>query len=194
MKDYPVSLNPTDRHLVMKAAWFMDKKLYTQQLTELMDKLEAQPKERSVGPKVVVTGLMTEPVKLLEAFTENGYTFVADDLAHESRQFRTLSRNEGTTMERIACRMLDLRGDTFFYEENKSKGPRLIQAVKELGADGVVVCMFKFCDPEEFDYPVYKKELEEAGVPMLYIEVDQQMDSIEQLRTRIQSFAEILKL
>ena len=50
------------------------------------------------------------------------------------------------------------------------------------------------CDPEEFDYPVYKKELEEAGVPMLYIEVDQQMDSIEQLRTRIQSFAEILKL
>ena len=194
VKDYPVSLNPTDRHLVMKAAWFMDKKLYTQQLTELMDELEAQPKERSVGPKVVVTGLMTEPVKLLEAFTENGYTFVADDLAHESRQFRTLSRNEGTTMERIACRMLDLRGDTFFYEENKSKGPRVIQAVKELGADGVVVCMFKFCDPEEFDYPVYKKELEEAGVPMLYIEVDQQMDSIEQLRTRIQSFAEILKL
>ena len=191
VKDYPVSLNPTDRHLVMKAAWFMDKKLYTQQLTELMDELEAQPKERSVGPKVVVTGLMTEPVKLLEAFTENGYTFVADDLAHESRQFRTLSRNEGTTMERIACRMLDLRGDTFFYEENKSKGPRLIQAVKELGADGVVVCMFKFCDPEEFDYPVYKKELEEAGVPMLYIEVDQQMDSIEQLRTRIQSFAAV---
>lgn len=194
VKDYPVSLNPTDRHLVIKAAWFMDKKAYTEQLSALMDELELQPREQAAGPKVVVTGLMTEPVKLLDAFTENGYAFVADDLAHESRQFRTLSRAEGTVMERIACRVLDLRGDTFFYEENKSKGQRLIQAVKELGADGVVVCMFKFCDPEEFDYPVYKKELEEAGVPMLYIEVDQQMDSVEQLRTRIQSFAEILKL
>ena len=194
VKDYPISLNPTDRHLVMKAAWFMDKKVYTRQLTALMDELEQQPREQLAGPKVVVTGVMTEPVKLLEAFTENNYTFVADDLAHESRQFRTLSRTEGTVMEKIAGRMLDLRGDTFFYEENKSKGPRLIREVKEQGADGVVVCMFKFCDPEEFDYPVYKKELEEAGVPMLYIEVDQQMDSVEQLRTRIQSFAEILKL
>ena len=52
--------------------------------------------------------------------------------------------------------------------------------------------MFKFCDPEEFDYPVYKKELTDAGVPMLYLEVDQQMDSVEQIRTRIQSFAEML--
>ncbi len=194
VKDYPVSLNPTDRHLVMKAAWFMDKKVYTEKLNALMDALTAQPKETLKGPKVVVTGLMMEPVKLLDVFTENKYTIVTDDLAHESRQFRTLSRTTGSVMERIAYRVIDLRGDTFFYEENKSKGQSLIQAVKDTGADGVVVCMFKFCDPEEFDYPVYKKELTDAGVPMLYIEVDQQMDSVEQIRTRLQSFAEMLTL
>ena len=192
VKDYPVSLNPTDRHLILKAAWFMDKKDYTKQLNALMDALCAQPKETLAGPRVVVTGLMMEPTKLLDVFTENRFTIVADDLAHESRQFRTLSRESGSVMERIACRMIDLKGDTFFYEENKSKGSRLIQQVKDEGADGVVVCMFKFCDPEEFDYPVYKKELTDAGVPMLYIEVDQQMDSVEQIRTRIQSFAEML--
>lgn len=192
VKDYPVSLNPTDRHLILKAAWFMDKKDYTKQLNALMDALAAQPKETLAGPRVVVTGLMMEPTKLLDVFTENRFTIVADDLAHESRQFRTLSRESGSVMERIACRMIDLKGDTFFYEENKSKGSRLIQQVKDEGADGVVVCMFKFCDPEEFDYPVYKKELTDAGVPMLYIEVDQQMDSVEQIRTRIQSFAEML--
>lgn len=192
VKDYPVSLNPTDRHLILKAAWFMDKKDYTKQLNALMDALCAQPKETLAGPRVVVTGLMMEPTKLLDVFTENHFTIVADDLAHESRQFRTLSRESGSVMERIACRMIDLKGDTFFYEENKSKGSRLIQQVKDEGADGVVVCMFKFCDPEEFDYPVYKKELTDAGVPMLYIEVDQQMDSVEQIRTRIQSFAEML--
>ena len=192
VRDYPVSLTPTGRHLILKAAWFMDKKEYTRQLNELLDALSAQPKETLAGPRVVVTGLMMEPVKLLDVFTENRFTIVADDLAHESRQFRTLSRESGSVMERIACRMIDLKGDTFFYEENKSKGSRLIQQVKDERADGVVVCMFKFCDPEEFDYPVYKKELTEAGIPMLYIEVDQQMDSVEQIRTRIQSFAEML--
>lgn len=192
VKDYPVSLNPTARHLILKAAWFMDKAAYTTQLTELMDALSGEAKETLRGPRVVVTGLMMEPVKLLDVFTENGFTVVADDLAHESRQFRTLSRTTGSVMEKIACRMIDLKGDTFFYEEDKSKGQRLIQTVKDEKADGLVVCMFKFCDPEEFDYPVYKKELTDAGVPMLYIEVDQQMDSVEQIRTRIQSFAEML--
>lgn len=194
VKDYPISLNPTARHLILKASWFMDKKAYTEQLNALMDALELQPKETAKGPKVVVTGLMMEPVKLLDVFTENGFTVVEDDLAHESRQFRTESRSKGTAMEKIAYRMIDLRGDTFFYEENKSKGRRLVRAVKETGADGVVACMFKFCDPEEFDYPVYKKELSDAGVPMLYIEVDQQMDSVEQIRTRIQSFAEMVQM
>ncbi len=88
--------------------------------------------------------------------------------------------------------MIDLRGDTFFYEEDKSKGKNLIRAVKDNQADGVVVCMYKFCDPEEFDYPVYKKELEDAGIPILYLEVDQQMDSMEQIRTRLQTFSEML--
>ena len=192
VQEYPVSLSPTDRHLILKAAWFMDKNEFTKQLNQLMDALIAQPKERLAGPRVVVTGLMMEPTKLLDIFTENRFTIVADDLAHESRQFRTLSRESGGVMERIACRMIDLKGDTFFYEENKSKGNCLIQQVKDKQADGVVVCMFKFCDPEEFDYPVYKKELTDAGVPMLYLEVDQQMDSVEQIRTRIQSFAEML--
>jgi len=52
--------------------------------------------------------------------------------------------------------------------------------------------MMKFCDPEEFDYPVYKAQLEAAGIPILYLEVDQQMESFEQIRTRIQSFAEMV--
>lgn len=192
VKDYPVTLTPVIRHLILKAAWFMDKKVYTAKLNELIAALEKEEKEKKSGAKVVVTGLMMEPVSLLDAFTDLDYTIVCDDLAHESRQFRTISRIEGSAMERIAYRMIDLRGDTFFYEKDKSKGKGLIKAVKDNQADGVVVCMYKFCDPEEFDYPVYKKELEEAGVPMLYLEVDQQMDSMEQIRTRLQTFAEML--
>ena len=68
----------------------------------------------------------------------------------------------------------------------------LIDMVREKDARAVVVCMMKFCDPEEFDYPVYKKELEQAGIPVLYLELDQQIESFEQLRTRIQSFSEML--
>jgi benzoyl-CoA reductase/2-hydroxyglutaryl-CoA dehydratase subunit BcrC/BadD/HgdB len=50
----------------------------------------------------------------------------------------------------------------------------------------------KFCDPEEFDYPIIKEIIEKAGIPLLHIETEQQLDSYEQIRTRIQSFAEML--
>ena len=37
-----------------------------------------------------------------------------------------------------------------------------------------------------------QKDMEEAGVPHLFIEIEQGTTSIEQIRTRIQTFAEIL--
>lgn len=192
VNDYPASLNPKNRHMIIKAAWFMDKKEYTKQLKELMEALKAEPKEKVQGPKVVITGLIAEPESFLDIFTDFGYTFVADDLAQESRQFRVPARAEGSAIERMANRYIDLRGCTFFFEQNKSRGQMLIDMVKKYHADGVIVCMLKFCDPDEFDYPVIKKELEDAGIQTLYVEIEQQMDTVEQLRTRLQSFAEII--
>ena len=141
---------------------------------------------------MVITGLMAEPEAFLDIFTDYGYTFAADDLAHESRQFRVPARAEGSAIEKMAYRIIDLKGCTFFYEQNKSRLQILIDTVKRHKADAVIVCMMKFCDPDEFDYPIIKKELEEAGIPTLYVEIEQQMDTVEQLRTRLQSFAEMI--
>ena len=68
----------------------------------------------------------------------------------------------------------------------------LINSVREHHADAVLVCMMKFCDPEEFDYPIYYQELENAGIRNLMIEVDQESTAFEQIRTRLQTFKEIL--
>lgn len=190
--DYPKTIDPKTRHMIIKAAYFQDKKTYTEKLKALMDALKAQPKEAADGPKVIVTGLMLEPENVLDLFTEYGYAFVADDLAQESRQFRIPAREKGTAIEKMAGRIIDLKGCTFFYEEDKTRGTILANLAKKYKADGIVISMMKFCDPDEFDYPIIKKELGEAGVQQLYIEIDQQMDSVEQLRTRIQSFAEML--
>lgn len=192
VNDYPQTLDPKTRHMIIKAAYFQDKKTYTKKLKMLMEVLKKEPKEEMKGPRVIITGLMTEPEKFLDLFTEYGYTFVADDLAHESRQFRVPARTSGTAIEKMAGRIIDLKGCTFFYEENKSRGTILKNLAKKYHADGIIICMMKFCDPDEFDYPIIKKELDEAGVQQLYVEIEQQMDSVEQLRTRIQSFAEML--
>jgi bcr-type benzoyl-CoA reductase subunit C len=193
-----VSANPSvleakARHLVLKASWFMDKKEYTGIIRNILEQWKEMPVEEYKGIKVVATGLISEPVEILDVFQRNGIAIVADDLAQESRQFRVEARKEGSVLERLAARMVDQRGCAFIYEEEKTRGQMLINMVQENHADAVIVFMMKFCDPEEFDYPIYKKELEDAGIPFLYLEIDQQLDSFAQIETRIQSFTEMLQ-
>lgn len=189
--DYPKTVDAKKRHLIIKASYFMDKAEYTKDIQKLLEYLKTLPKETS-SYRVVTSGLIPEPIQILDYFTECGVSVVADDMAHESRQFRTAGRTCGTVWERLAGRVLDQRGCTFLAEQTKTRGQMLIDMCKEKHADFVAIIMMKFCDPEEFDYPVIKKQLEEAGIPLLCVETDMQMDSFEQIRTRIQGFTEML--
>ena len=55
-----------------------------------------------------------------------------------------------------------------------------------------MVLLTKFCDPEEFDYPLIKKACAAAGIPVTVIEVDRQMVNYEQARTALETFRDLL--
>ncbi len=193
VQHYPTLLKAKNRHLIIKAAYFMDKKIYTDKIRQLILELRKLPSEdESSKKRIILSGLIAEPDGFLEIMTDNEMYVVADDLAQESRQFRTIAPKAGNAMERLILRIAMQDGCAFLYDEQKTRGSMLIDMSKKFKADAVIICQLKFCDPEEFDYPIIKKELEAAGVPSLYIEIEQQMDSLEQLRTRIQSFSEML--
>ena len=189
--DYLTTISPKVRHLILKAAWFMDKKYYTAQMRELLDALKARPKEDFTGKKFLVTGIMLDAEPVLELLEELGVAVVDDLLCHESMQFRTPTRAGGTVESKLAYRFLDLKGASPLYEPRKPRGDLLAQLARERGADGVLFCLMKFCDPEAFDHPLVKKDLAAQGIPLLSIEHDQLVESTEQLRTRIQGFLEI---
>lgn len=188
---YLNTITPKVRHLVIKAAWFMDKKTHAQQVKQLISLLKAQPEETFTGKKFIVTGIMLDALPVLELLEELHIAVVDDLLCHESLQFRTLPRQEGPVASRLAGRFLDLQAASPLYEPGKPRGKLLAQMAKDQGADAVLFCLLKFCDPEAFDQPLVKKDLEAAGVPMLSTEHDQLVDSVGQLRTRIQGFLEL---
>lgn len=192
---HPEIVTPKKRHLLIKAGMFMDKAVYTKQMKEIVKGLNGEKESTFDGAKVIVTGLLSEPVDVLDIFEENHIAIVGDDLSLGSRIWRTPARKEEPDVfRRMAYRVADQEGDTFLYDPDKKKGRMLIDMKNQKGAQAIVVMMMKFCDPEEYDYPILKKEIEAAGIPMLYMEIDQQVTSFEQLRTRIQSFAEMLSV
>ncbi len=186
-------ITPKVRHAVFKSAFFYDKKEHAAIVRELMEGLKQMPEFVFKGKKVVLTGIICEPDGVLDVFEENGVAVVADDLAQENRQIRTdTPTHGGGALKRLALQWNARHGCSIIHEEGKPRGPMLVKMCKDNHADGVVNCLMKFCDPEEYDQPYFEADLRQAGLPCLTVEIDTQNTSYEQIRTRVQTFCEMI--
>lgn len=185
-------ITPSVRHVIMKSAFFYEKSEHTAIVEEITAALEKLPVYTFNGKKVVLTGITCEPDALLEILEENKIAVVADDLAQESRQYRTDTPAGGGGLKRLATQWMNRTGCSLIHEFGKPRGKLLISLCQQNNADGVLNCLMKFCDPEEYDQPYFVADLKKANLPCLTIEIDTQNTSYEQMRTRIQAFAETL--
>ena len=76
---------------------------------------------------------------------------------------------------------------------NTARAEGLVAAAKKHHVEGVIFLLLKFCDPHAFDYPYLKQALDDAGIPSLLFEVEDRMPPEGQLRTRFETFTEMLK-
>lgn len=186
-------ITPAVRHAVFKSAFFFEKSEHTAIVNEMTDELKALPVCQWSGKKVVLTGILCEPKQVLDILWENGIAVVADDLVQESQQFRADTPEKGGGgLKRLALQWNARCGCSLIHELGKPRGAQLAQLCRRSGADGVINCMVKFCDPEEYDQPWLEKDLRAAGIPCTSIELDQQNSGFEQIRTRVQTFCELL--
>ncbi len=191
--DYPQVINAVNRHAVFKARQFMLKEKHTELVKELIAEVKASEVQPWDGLKVVVTGILLEPNQLLDIFDELKIAIVDDDLAQESRQIRVnVLDGEQGPLYRMAKQWQQMYGCSLATDVLKGRGEMLINKTIQTGADAIVVAMMKFCDPEEWDYPVMYREFEEKGIKNITIEVDQEVSSFEQVKTRLQSFVEMM--
>lgn len=185
-------VTPKVRHNVIKSGFFMEKPEHTALVEELCKELEGLPAAKP-GKSVLLSGILAEPDSLLDIVSDCGLTVTADDLAQESRQFRyDVPTVSDDPLYNLASWWKVFEGCCLAYDPEKKRTDIIIEEVKKYGISGVVVCMMKFCDPEEYDYPLLKEALDNAGIPSLYLEIDQQSDINAQAQTRLQAFSEIL--
>ena len=188
---------PTKRSAVLKAFYFMLKDEYIAKLNELNAELEKLPVCDWQGTKVVTSGIICDNPALLAAFEENNIAIAADDVAHESRSFRTDVPENADPMMALAQQFANVDYEVLLYDPKSSENRRgefVANLVKESGAQGLVLFMQQFCDPEEMEYPYLKKALQDADIPHIKLGIDQQMRDFGQARTAIQAFADVLEM
>lgn len=185
-------ITPTKRHFVFKSAQIMPVEIHCELMDELIGELEKRPVYPFEGIRLVATSILIDSKELLSALEEQNIAIVGDDIVSESKRFETDAPAHVDPFVSLARIWPHIEGCSVLFDPKKLRGPMLVDLARKRQADGILVSIIKFCEEEEFDYPILKNDFEAAGLPLLYLETENQAHLDEQAATRIQAFKEIL--
>ena len=193
-----IALTATQIQHVVKSSMIMDKGDHTELLEQLVDGLEKNPEAPKPGIRLHLSGHFCQAPKpeILDLIEDCGAIVVGDDLFHGFRYISTDVAEEGDCIDGLAkwylARNTGVPCPTR-VQNNVDWDAFLLNAVDKEKADGMIVLMAKFCEPHMYYYPEVKEAFERRGVPHLLIETEHEGMALESLKTRVETFLEIVK-
>jgi benzoyl-CoA reductase/2-hydroxyglutaryl-CoA dehydratase subunit BcrC/BadD/HgdB len=148
----------------------------------------------------MVVGAQMDNVAFIDLVEKSGAWVVADDLCPGARESLSYVDTTADPIDGIAERYLRkiYCGRTFrerkgsYQDYMEERFGHIADMIKDFKVDGVVLYIYKYCDPFGFEVPEMKSYIESKGTPVLYVEDEYSMSTIGRLRTRIQAFLELL--
>lgn len=179
---------------IFKSAYFMTKEEHTALVEQIIAELEKTACSPQKKLPVVISGILSDSPVLNAILDEKKIHIVADDVAAQSRQYRTDAPDGEDALLALAEKFARMDNCSVLYNREKPRVQWIVDTAKERGAKGVILVLTKFCDPEEFDSVMVKKACEAAGLPLTLVEIDRQMVHFEQARTNIETFCDMLQM
>jgi len=193
-REKPGLIKGREMQAIVNSSMLMPKEEHNQLLEELIPELKKRsPADQKV--RMVIYGGLCQTVQpeVLDLIESLGMVIVDDDMYVGSRYFANEVEASEKPIESLANRYLKklppcpTKGD---WETDWTD--YVIEIVKRNKAQGVITMLVKFCPPHLCYYPDLKRKFAEHGIPEVLIELEHEVVSMEQTRTRLQSFIEII--
>lgn len=191
---YPQLLTGAELYSLVRGSMIMDRDDLSLLLAETVSELtlEAEGAGRPSLKRVILAGGICNHPDIYPLVEGAGGAIVWDDFCTGSRYFAETIQEGTPPMEALAARTIRRAVCPAKHRDLNGRAEHLIGLVKEKEAQGVIFILAKFCDPHGFDYPYLKKNLDEAGIPSLLLEIDDPLPAEGQLKTRFEAFLEML--
>ena len=189
----PGLVKSLDFYSAIKSGFFLPAETYNQLLEALLLQLEAKEAPNGSGPKLLISGMVFDPLEIHRIIDELGARVVDDDFANG---WRTVSKRNLSTenlVEGITGYLFNPAPCCCIYNPDNDRHPYLLDRVKQSGADGVLLWYIKFCEPDAFDRPQLTQGLKDADIPVSFIDLELTMTNFDAVRTRISAFCEMLE-
>lgn len=179
--------------------------LPVEESVELLDSVISEVKQRSESPakkgaRIMVIGGQVDDAAFIDLIEENDASVVADDLCPGAREYWFDVKATENPLDGIAERYLrgiycgrTYRGESGdFQKDLEERFGHIGRFIKDFKVDGVILYIYRYCDPFGFEVPAMESYIDSFGVPTLYLEDEYSMSSIGRLRTRVQAFLEMI--
>jgi len=182
-----------DFYTAIKTGFFLPAGVYNEMLETLLAKLENLQAPEGKRPKLLLSGMVFDPIQVYNIFDELGADIVDDDFANGWRSVSKKKLQVGNLLEGITEFLFNPAPCCCIYNPDNDRHPYLLNKVKQSGADGILFWYVKFCEPDAFDRPQLMKRFKKEGIPAAYIDIELSMTNFEAIKTRIGAFCEILE-
>lgn len=152
-------------------------------------------------PRVMVDGACIDNTDFFRLVEESGAAVVADNLCCGTRDCWPLADTHGSPLAALSRRYLDQLNCPRTYRHKTGETNQADFELrfgdagaisKEFSVDGVILYVYKYCDPFGFEVPARKAYFNSLNLPVLYLEDEYSMGATGRLRTRIQAFLEMM--
>ncbi|KKK41225.1 hypothetical protein LCGC14_0584550 [marine sediment metagenome] len=142
-------------------------------------------------PRILLSGSPIHNIEFIK-FVENcGLNVIYEDLCTGSKFFNLNIKNSADLYESLAEAYINRIPCARMMKIN-DRASNISELSHKLNIDGIIYHSLKFCDTYLYDVPRLKELLKEQDLKVLFIESDG-MGSMNQLKTRIEAFTEIIK-
>lgn len=180
---------------IVKGSMVMERNELPRLLSELLGEIENGLHESpgiSGKKRLILSGSLCDHPDFYSILEESGGVVVGDDLCTGSRYIEGTIDTSGDPLAAIARRYAERPICPSKHRSADNREESLLKTVRNNNAQGVVFFLLKFCDPHAFDYPWLKNSLEQRGIPVTLIEVEDQLPPEGQLRTRLETFVQMI--
>jgi len=173
--------------------------LFAEVLEELTQRKESPVHK---APRIMVDGACIDNINFFKLIEDSGANVVVDSLCIGTRDYLPHTDVGGDPLDALARRYLDKINCPRTYREKAEGAYEKDLAArfgdigslgKEFKVDGVILYVYKYCDPFGFEVPARKAYLDSLNIPVLYLEDEYSAGTIGRLRTRIQAFLEVIE-
>lgn len=197
----PVPISGKDALLMTQIAFFDDPVRCAEMANKLAEELEDRVKE-GVGvfpagtKRILLTGtpLAVPNWKLHHVVETSGAVVVCEEMCTGTRYFENLVDETQTTLEGQFRALSEryMKNNCACFTPNEGRIDDILRLAREYKVDGVIDTNLKFCTLYDVEKSAVAKALEEEGIPVLSLETDYTDNDVEQLRTRVGAFVEML--